>query len=94
MRHFKYRMLPGAQSLVVTPLYVDDALLSEIVLGDRSQKWRELRRTFERHGMPPARGSGPGLYYLPAQLRFLDSFEGIAKFEGGYQLDGPDNFEP
>jgi hypothetical protein len=89
------RIIPGRKTqIIATPLYVDDALLAEIVLGERADRWRELRNSFERQGMPTARPSVAGLYYLPAQFRFFDAYEGLADHQEGYPEDGPDKFGP
>lgn len=80
--------------IIPTPLYVDDSLLGDIVLGENAHGWRDVRRTFERQGMPGARPSVNHLYYLPAVLRFLDRHEGIASAEEDYPEDGPDSFYP
>jgi hypothetical protein len=90
------KMLLVARKLVLSPLYVDDRLLAEVVLGERAKSWPAVRAMLEREGMPPARRGFGGLYYLPAQLHFLDKREGIAasNVEGGYAEDGPANFGP
>jgi hypothetical protein len=81
--------------LIVTPLYVDDSMLSRIVVGDHVGRWSSIRSMLDREGMPGARKSMGGLYYLPAQLRFLDVREGcVAKDINGYAEDGPANFRP
>jgi hypothetical protein len=85
----------GQRGLVIpTPLYVDDALLANIVLGENARYWNEVRRTFERQGMPAARASVRHLYYVPAVLKFLDRREGLASMEQDYPEDGPDSFYP
>ncbi|MGO3933703.1 hypothetical protein NP284_35975 [Rhodopseudomonas pseudopalustris] len=94
MGDFKIRTIPGVQKIIVTPLYVDDAVLADIVLGDRGDRWREIRGSFERQGMPSARRSVAGLYYLPALLRFFDAHEGLVAQQEGYPEDGPDKFGP
>ncbi len=91
----EYRAV-GRQGLIIpTPLYVDDALLADIVLGENARHWREIRRVFERQGMPAPRPSVQHLYYVPAVLKFLDRREGIAGTEDeDYPEDGPENFGP
>lgn len=85
----------GQRGLVIpTPLYVDDALLADIVLGEKAKYWDEVRRTLERQGMPAARASVRHLYYVPAVIKFLDRREGIAQMEDEYPDDGPDSFYP
>jgi len=90
------RMLLVAKKLVLAPLYVDDRLLAELVLGERAKNWPAVRAMLEREGMPPPRRAFGGLYYLPAQLHFLDKREGIAvsNMGEGYAEDGPANFGP
>jgi hypothetical protein len=85
-----------ARKVVVAPLYVDDGMLAEIVLGERAKSWAVVRAMLQREGMPPTRRAFGGLYYLPAQLRFLDKREGIptSPEEAGYAEDGPANFGP
>lgn len=94
MGEFKFRVIPGVHRLIVTPLYVDDRIVAEIVLGDRADRWREIRGSFERQGMPTARRSVAGLYYLPALLNFFDAHEGLTASQEGYPEDGPDRFGP
>jgi len=84
----------GRGLVIPTPLYVDDALLANIVLGEKARHWDEVRRTFERQGMPAARASVHGLYYLPAIIKFCDRRDGIAGTEEDYAEDGPDSFYP
>jgi hypothetical protein len=47
----------------------------------------------EREGLPKARRSIAGLYYLPALLQFLQKREGIS-VAYDYNEDGPENFGP
>jgi hypothetical protein len=89
-----YRSVGRAGLIIPTPLYVDDALLGDIVLGANAPYWDGIRRTFERQGMPGARPSVHHLYYLPAVIKFLDRREGIASAEDDYPEDGPDSFYP
>lgn len=93
-KSLEYRVIGAGRVIVPTPLYVDDALLAHIVLGDGARDWPHIRRVFERHGMPAARATVEGLYYVPAILRFLDRREGLAAFDEDYPEDGPDNFGP
>ena len=80
---------------MVAPLYVDDQLLSQIVLGERTKQWSTVRAMLLREGMPDARRAMGGLYYLPAQLQFLDAREGVLRADpAGYAEDGPANFGP
>jgi hypothetical protein len=91
----EFHALLVAKRLVIAPLYVDDGQLASIVLGERAKSWPVVRALLQRQGMPPARRSMAGLYYLPAQLRYFDIREGIAPSDGGaYAEDGPANFGP
>jgi hypothetical protein len=90
----EYRVLGQRGVIIPTPLYVDDALLADIVLGEKARHWPEVRRTFERQGMPAARASVHHLYYAPAVLKFLDRREGVASMEEDYPADGTDSFSP
>jgi len=89
----EYRMV-GRGLIIPTPLYVDDALLAEIVLGENAGIWGEVRRTFERQGMPLARLSVRHLHYVPAVIKFLDRHEGVTHMDEDYPADGPDTFAP
>jgi hypothetical protein len=93
-KSLEYRALGSRGVIIPTPLYVDDALLADIVLGDKARYWNEVRRTFERQGMPSARASVRHLYYVPAVLKFIDQREGIARLDEDYPEDGPDTFAP
>ena len=93
-RRLQYRVLSGQGLIIPTPLYVDDESLAEVILGDESHRWANVRSIFERQGMPTARASVRGLYYFPAVIRFLDRREGIASFDEDYPDDGPDNLGP
>lgn len=90
----QYRVIGAGKVIIPTPLYADDALLADIVLGEEARYWPSIRRTFERQGMPSSRATMHGLYYLPAVLKFLDRREGLAAFDEDYPEDGPDNFGP
>jgi hypothetical protein len=90
----EYRMIGAGRFIVPTPLYVDDALLAHIVLGEEARNWLSVRRMFERQGMPSSRATVHGLYYVPAILKFLDRREGLAAFDEDYLDDGPDNLGP
>jgi hypothetical protein len=47
----------------------------------------------ERDGLPKARRSIAGLYYLPSLLQFFQKREGVSA--GSYfNEDGPENFGP
>ncbi|MDF0578221.1 hypothetical protein [Bradyrhizobium yuanmingense] len=89
---FEYRAF-GRGLVIPTLLYVDDALLANIVLGEKARHWDEVRRAFERQGMPAARAPVPGLYYLPAIIKFCDRRDGIARMEEHCAEDGPDSVE-
>jgi hypothetical protein len=90
----EYRVIGAGRVVVPTPLYVDDTLLAEIVLGGEARHWPSVRRVFERQGMPSSRSTVHGLYYVPAILKFLDRREGLAASDEDYPDDGPDNFGP
>lgn len=90
-----YRAIGDRGLIVPTPLYVDDALLAEIVLGENARYWKEVRTVFERQGMPAPKASVRGLYYAPAILKFLNRHEGIsARSDDDFPEDGPENFGP
>jgi len=89
----KYRFV-GANLVIPAPLYCDDRLLAEIILGENAAQWTHVRSMFERQGMPAARAAVRGLYYVPAVLKFLDRREGLATFEDDFAEDGPDHFGP
>jgi hypothetical protein len=93
-KSLKYRAMGGSGFIVPTPLYVNDGLLAEIVLGEEAHSWTDVRRVFQRQGMPAPRSTVHGLYYLPAILKFLDRREGLTAFDEDYPDDGPDNFGP
>jgi hypothetical protein len=81
------------QKIVPAPLYIDDELLAEIVLGEKVKLWSTVRTMLQREGMPPAKRAMGGLYYLPAQLRFLDRREGLrSRHDHEYAEDGPPDF--
>lgn len=90
----EYRALGRRGVIIPTPLYVDDALLGDIVLGENAHHWHDIRGVFERQGMPAPRASVHHLYYVPAVLNFLDRREGAASAAMDYPEDGPDNFGP
>jgi hypothetical protein len=95
VNQLEYRYVAGANKLIITPLYVDDELLAHIVLGAHARRWSNIRPVFEREGMPSARRSVNRLYYLPAQLQFLQRREGLQNPQAAdYAEDGPENFGP
>ena len=84
VKGLEFRVLAAAGVLIPTPLYVDDALL-----------WSSIHAMLRREGMPEPRRAMGGLYYLPAQLQFLQRREGVQNPQGGdYADDGPENFGP
>jgi hypothetical protein len=83
----------GGGVIIPTPLYVDDRLLSEIVLGERMGQWRDIGASLEIDGLPQPRASVGGLYYLPAIIRFLDRREGLAPSILDFPDDGPVRFD-
>jgi hypothetical protein len=93
MRNLEYRVLEGTGRLIATPFYVDDDLRARIVLGEHAKRWPDIRPMLEREGLPKARRSIAGLYYLPALLQFFEKREAIST---GYHYheDGPENFGP
>lgn len=95
MRETELRFIAGAGKTIVTPLYVDDHLLSQIVLGEKAKLWPAVRAMLQREGMPAARRAMGGLHYLPAQLQFFNRREGVASFNANdHAEDGPANFGP
>lgn len=90
MGDFKIRTIPGVQKILVTPQYVDDAVLADIGLGDCADRRREIRGSCEGQGMPTVRRSAAGLYYLPALLRFFDAHGGLVVHQEGHPGDSPD----
>ena len=95
MHEPEYRYIAGARRLIITPLYVDDDLLAHITLGAHARRWSTIRPVFEREGMPSARRSLNGLYYLPAHLQFLERREGLQNRQSvDYVEDGPEKFGP
>jgi len=87
------RLIAGTTRFIVTPFYVDDELRAQIVLGEHAKRWPDIRPMLERDGLPKARRSIAGLYYLPALLQFFQKREGVsAGFH--YNEDGPENFGP
>jgi hypothetical protein len=93
MSEFSHRLIAGTNKFFVTPFYVDDDLRARIVLGEHAKRWSDIRPLLEREGLPKARRSIAGLYYLPALLQFFQKREGIS--EGyNYDEDGPENFGP
>ncbi|EHR00180.1 hypothetical protein [Bradyrhizobium sp. WSM471] len=93
-KNLVYRAIGQNGMIIPTPLYADDSLLAEIVLGEKASRWTEVRRAFERDGLPAPRASVCHLYYVPAVLRFLDRRESIGSVEADYPEDGPDMFGP
>jgi hypothetical protein len=93
-KSLEYRLIGAGRVIVPTPLYVDDTLLAQIVLGEESRNWPGVRRVLERQGMPSSRATICGLYYVSAILKFLDRREGLAALDEDYLDDGPDNFAP
>lgn len=94
-RGLEFRLLAAKGVLIPTPLYVDDGILSEIVLGEKAQRWPAIKAMLRREGMPESRRAMGGLYYLPALLRFLDAREGVAPLDyGGFAEDAPASFGP
>lgn len=91
-RGLEYRSIGRRGVIIPTPLYADDALLADIVLGENAHHWGDIRKVFERQGMPTPRASVHHLYYVPAVLSFLDRREGIASASSDYPEDGPDEF--
>ena len=93
MSEFSHRLIAGTDKFFVTPFYVDDDLRARIVLGEHAKRWSDIRPMLEREGLPKAKRSIAGLYYLPALLQFFQKREGIsAGFY--YNEDGPENFGP
>ena len=59
MDKVKLRYLCNVPELILTPLYVDDQLLGEIVLGENGKQWTAIRSMLQREGMPAPRPSLP-----------------------------------
>ena len=80
--------------MVLTPLYVRDEMLAEIVLGSQARLWRpELIRRLEREGMPPPRQLLGSMRYLPAVFAFFAKREGLRSPALNTEPDdGPENF--
>jgi hypothetical protein len=93
MTEFAHRLIAGTNIVLVTPFYVDDEIRARIVLGDHAKRWSDIRPMLEREGLPKARRSIAGLYYLPSLLQFFQKREGVSA--GSYfNEDGPENFGP
>ncbi|GAB1716961.1 MAG: hypothetical protein NTAFB05_20030 [Nitrobacter sp.] len=93
-KNLQYRVIGAGKIIIPTPLYADDALLAEIVLGEEAHHWPSICRMFQRQGMPTSRAAVRGLHYVPAILKFLDRREGLAVFDEDYPDDGPDKLGP
>jgi hypothetical protein len=87
----KLTTLLVGRRLVISPLYVDDALLAHIMFGDRAKQWLAIQPMLEREGFPEKKRAMAGLRYLPAALEFLERREGL---RAGYAEDGPERFDP
>src|SRR5665213_496837 len=89
-----FRVLGPHLPMVLTPLYVRDELLAELVLGSQARLWRpELIRRLEREGMPPPRQLLGSMRYLPAVCAFFAKREGLRSPELNTEPDdGPENF--
>ncbi len=87
-----FRLVGPEIPLVLTPLYVPDQTVAELVLGHQAKLWRpELVRRLEREGMPPPRQLLGSMRYLPAVLAFFAKREGFSA-PLPEPDDGPENF--
>lgn len=90
-----FRFLASDVPIVLTPLYVRDDALAEIILGPQAVRlWRpELIRRLEREGLPPPRQLLGSMRYLPAVFAFFAKREGChSPARNSEPDDGPENF--
>jgi hypothetical protein len=89
------RLLGSEVPIVLTPLYVRDDVLAELVFGPQAVRlWRpELIRRLEREGLPPQRQLFGTMRYLPAVCQFFAKREGLrSPALSSEPDDGPENF--
>ncbi|MDP1602024.1 MAG: hypothetical protein Q8M03_02040, partial [Legionella sp.] len=58
------QLLLVGKRLLIAPLYVDDGLLSQIVMGEKFKQWPAVKSMLRREGMPEPRRAMGGLHYL------------------------------
>lgn len=89
-----FRLLRPDLEVVLTPLYVPDAVLAELVLGQHAGLWRpDLIRQLERDGLPPRRQLLGTMRHLPSVVEFFARREGMRQRGSGEDgPDGPENF--
>lgn len=93
--NISFRVFGPHLPVVLTPLYVRDGALGELVLGSQAVRfWRpELIRQLEREGMPPPRQLLGSMRYLPAVFAFFAKREGLGSPALNSEPDdGPENF--
>lgn len=88
------RLLRPDFEVVVTPLYVPEPLVAELVLGTQARLWRpDLVRQLERDGLPRKRQLFGTMRYLPGVFDFFAKREGLRSPSEDLTLrDGPENF--
>lgn len=88
------RLLRPDIEVVLTPLYMPDDRLAELVLGQQAGLWRpELVRRLEREGLPPRRELLGTMRYLPSVFEFFARREGLRQCGPGDNApDGSENF--
>lgn len=88
------RLLRPDIEVVLTPLYLPDEAIAELVFGPRAKLWTpELARQLEREGLPPRRQLLGTMRHLPSVFSFFDKREGLRRAGAAYEPeDGPENF--
>ncbi len=89
-----FRLLRPDLEVVLTPLYVPEDRLAELVLGHQAGLWRpELVRQLEREGLPPRRQLLGTMRHLPSVFEFFARREGLRQRGPGDDApDGSENF--
>lgn len=89
-----FRLLRPDLQVVLTPLYVPEEVLAELVLGGQAGLWRpELVRQLEREGLPPRRQLLGTMRHLPSVFEFFATREGLrSRSAESDATDGPENF--
>jgi hypothetical protein len=79
--------------LAVTPLYLPDTAIAQLVLGSKADLWRpELIRQLEREGLPQRRQLLGTMRFVPGVFRFFAQREGLLDRDP-HSEDGPENFD-
>jgi hypothetical protein len=93
---FALETLIVGSRLVTVPLYLSDAHLGRLVLGERADLWKDLVRELEREGLPSRSRLFSGMRYVPTVLEFFDLREGLKRTgtESVLADDGPENWGP